>query len=380
MQVPLLDLKAQTAALREDIDAAIARVLDSGKFILGDEVPAFEEEIGAWLGAHAVGVASGTDALWLALRLADVGPGDLVLTSPFTFFATVSSICATGATPVFADIDAGTFNLDPSRVRAVLDGDHPVFERGDLDPKAVKAIVPVHLYGQAAQLDVFRSLASERGLRLLEDAAQAIGATYRGEKVGKRGVASWSFFPSKNLGAFGDGGLVTCESEEDAERVRVLRAHGMKPRYFHRVLGTNSRLDALQAAILRVKLPHLASWTAKRQANAAAYTDAFGGIDGISPPPLADGCEHAYHQYTVRIHDGRRDAVVASLKAKGIGNAIYYQVCCHLQEAMAGTGWSPGDFPVAEQASSEVLSLPVFPELTEAQRDAVIAAVREALA
>ncbi len=380
MQVPLLDLAPQIASLRSDLDAAIGRVLDAGKFILGDEVPAFEAEMGAWLGSHAVGVASGTDALTLALKLAGVGPGDLVLTTPFTFFATVSSICTAGARPVFADIDPATFNLDPVEVERVLSGEHPTVERLAIDSSKIKAVVPVHLYGQAADLEALRPLTSARGLRLIEDAAQAIGATVGGERVGRRGLCSWSFFPSKNLGGFGDAGLISCESAEEAERVRVLRAHGMKPRYFHRELGTNSRLDALQAAVLRVKLPHLEGWTERRRDHAAFYDDALEGLDVVTSPPVADGRGHAYHQYTIRVAAGRRDAVAKGLKERGVGTGIYYPVPCHLQEAMHGMGWRRGDFPRAEAAAEEALSLPVFPELSDEQRDHVVTSLREVAA
>jgi len=366
--VPLVDLGRQAAALASELGAAAARVLASGAYVLGPEVEAFEREIASFVGVgHAVGVASGTDALDLALRAAGVRPGDRVLTSPFTFFATVSAILSAGAVPVFADIDPATFNLDPGRVREVLDGP---------DGGGVRAVLPVHLYGQAADVDALAGF----GLPLVEDAAQALGARLGARAAGALGVAGcFSFFPTKNLGGFGDGGMVTTDDAELADRVRLLRAHGMRPRYTHRVVGTNSRLDALQAALLRVKLPHLPAWLDAREGHARAYGEALAGLPGLLAPAAASGRRHAWHQYTVRVDGGRRDAVREALQGMGIATGVYYPTPAHLQEALAHLGHRRGDFPEAERACREVLSLPLFPELTVAERDRVISALATAL-
>lgn len=367
--IPLVDLARQAAALADELAAAAVRVLASGAYVLGPEVEAFEREVAAFVGVgHAVGVASGTDALDLALRAAGVGPGDRVLTSPFTFFASVSAILSAGAVPVFADIDPATFTLDPSRVGEVLEGPGGA---------QVRALLPVHLYGQAADVDALAGF----GLPLVEDAAQALGAGYGARRAGALGAAGcFSFFPTKNLGGFGDGGMVTTHDPELADRVRLLRAHGMRPRYRHRAVGTNSRLDALQAALLRVKLPHLPAWLAAREGHAQAYGEALADLDGLSLPAVAPGRRHAWHQYTVRVHGGRRDAVRETLRDLGIATAVYYPSPAHLQEALADLGHAPGDFPEAERACHEVLSLPLFPELTTAERDRVITALAHALA
>ncbi len=379
--VPLLDLTRQIEALRPALDEALSRVVTSGRFILGPEVQAFEKAIAEALQVeHALGVASGTDALWLALRAHDIGPGDAVLTTPFTFFATASAVAATGARPVFADIAPDTFNLDPERVRRVLEGRDPVLDRLGVDPRRIRALLPVHLYGQAADLPALRALAEEFGLALVEDAAQGIGAALQGRPVGStEGLACFSFFPSKTLGAFGDGGLVTTQDAALAERVRQLRAHGATERYRHGHLGTNSRLDALQAAVLGVKLPHLPAWVRARQHHAAAYDAAFGPLPGIEPPAVGPQRVHAYHQYTVRCPD-RRDALAAALADAGIGHAIYYPVPLHLQEALAHLGHRPGDYPVTEAAAEDVLSLPIFPEMTDAERQRVVEGVTEFVA
>lgn len=378
--IPLLDLSRQIAALDHEIQAAIRRVISSGRFILGPEVTAFEAEVATHLGAaHAVGVGNGTDALWLALRALEIGPGDAVLTSPFTFFATASAIAGTGARIALADIDPETFNLSPAAVRAVLDGECEVSRRVEVDPARVRAILPVHLYGQPADLHAFEALARDRGLAIVEDAAQALGARVGERAIGaSAGLACFSFFPSKNLGAFGDGGLVTTEDPTLADRVRQLRAHGSRARYEHHLLGTNSRLDAIQAAILRVKLPHLDAWVKARRRHAAAYSAALDGIPGLTPPVEAPGRHHAYHQYTVRLAQGRDDAA-RRLAAAEIGHAVYYARPLHQQPALADLGYRPGDFPVAEQAAREVLSLPIFPELRPEERDRVVDTLRSHL-
>lgn len=376
--VPLLDLTRQIAALEPQLTAATARVIAGARFILGPEVADFEAAAATYLGArHAVGVASGTDALWLALRGLGVGPGDVVLTSPFTFFATASAVRSAGARLIFADIDPQTFNLDPAAVREVLEGRSPVCERLSIRPEHIKAILPVHLYGQPVDMDEFETLSGEFDLPLVQDAAQAIGATFAGRHIGNSDhLVCFSFFPSKNLGAFGDGGLVTTNHSEHASRLRLLRAHGSPRKYHHEVLGTNSRLDALQAAILGVKLPHLDAWVSARRAHAAAYDEAFAGDAHVTPPPVGANRVHCYHQYTVRVAGGQRDALGAHLTERRIGNAIYYPIPLHLQAALADHGFARGDYPVSEAAAAEVLSLPIFPELTAAERGHVIDTVQ----
>jgi dTDP-4-amino-4,6-dideoxygalactose transaminase len=376
--VPLLDLTRQTAALEPRLSEAMAEVVRSGRFILGPAVEAFEREIGRYLGVdHAVGVASGTDALWLALRAHGVGPGDVVLTSPFTFFATASAVMGTGARVAFADIEPQTYNLDPKRVEAALAGRCPVLERLGIEAGAIRAVVPVHLYGQPVDLDAFEALAARHGVALVEDAAQALGARFGERTIGERAIgdpfdlACFSFFPSKNLGAFGDGGLVTTHDADRAARLRQLRAHGMTRRYHHEHLGTNSRLDALQAAVLSVKLPHLDAWVAARADHAAAYDETFAGLPGLATPVARPGRTHGYHQYTVRC-PRHRDALAEHLSRVGIGHAVYYPVPLHQQPALAGLGYRAGDFPETEAAAAEVLSLPVFPELTASERSRVI--------
>lgn len=376
--VPLVDLARQAAGLEAELSAAAMRVLLSGAYVLGPEVEALEREIAALVGVrHAVGVASGTDAIHLALRAAGVGQGDLVLTSPFTFFATVSAILAAGAEPVFADVEERTLALDPQAASAVMEG-----SRG----RVVKAIVPVHLYGHPAPMDQLAALSAAHGVPIVEDAAQALGATWRGCQAGALGLAGcFSFFPTKNLGGFGDAGLVTTDDDDVADRLRLLRAHGARPRYTHRLVGINSRLDALQAALLRVKLPHLRAWLDARRAHAAAYSRDLAGIDGLTLPVEADEARAAWHQYTVRVGGGRgevgggrRDVLREHLRAHGIAAAVYYPAPAHLQPALADLGYRPGDFPVAERVSEEVLSLPLFPELRDDERDRVVAAVRAA--
>ena len=374
MRVPLLDLKRQYRAIQPEIDAAIARVVGSGQYILGPEVEAFEREIAHYLGAeHAIGVASGTDALWLALKAVGVGPGDKVIVPGFTFGATASAVCNTGAEPVFVDIDPRTFNIDPKHVRETLES-HPELQ------ERVKAIIPVHLYGQPADMDEILALAREYDLFVIEDAAQAIGAEYKGKKVGTLGhLGCFSFFPTKNLGAYGDGGLVTTNDEELADRVRLLRVHGARPKYYHHLVGTNSRLDALQAAILRVKLPHLEGWTRARQEHAAYYDERLAGIEGIEIPYRAPDRTHIYHQYTLRVGGGLRDDLQQYLTGAGIGTAVYYPTPLHLQPCFRPLGYREGELPESERASREVLSLPMFPELTGEETGAVAERVQEGL-
>lgn len=376
--VPLLDLKRQIKALDKELTAATARVMSDARFILGPEVADFEAAAAAYLGCdHAVGVASGTDALWLALRAAGVNAGDVVLTSPFTFFATASAVRMAGARPIFADIDPRTFNLDPASAREVLEGRNAVCQRLSIRPEQIKAIVPVHLYGQPVDVAAFEELAAEFKVPLVEDAAQAMGARFGKRSIGNSDHAvCFSFFPSKNLGAFGDGGMITTNRAETAERLRLLRAHGSSRKYHHTLLGTNSRLDALQAAVLGVKLPRLNTWVKERRAHAAAYTKAFNDAPQLTPPPVEKGRSHCYHQYTIRVAGGKRDSLAADLTKRRMGNAIYYPVPLHLQEALADQGFTEGDYPLSEAVAKEVLSLPIFPELRPAERDKVIVTVR----
>jgi len=361
-----LDLKAQFASIREEVMAAVTRVMESQHFILGPEVAHFEEEIATKLGArHAVGCASGTDALILALLAAGIGPGDEVITTPFSFVATAGSIAHIGAKPVFVDIDPVTFNIDPHKIEAAI------------TPKT-KAIMPVHLFGLPADLDPVLAIAQAKNLLVIEDAAQAIGSQYRGRLIGTIGdFGCFSFFPSKNLGAAGDGGLITTNDSAMAERLKMLRVHGSKQKYLHELLGTNSRLDALQAAVLRVKLRHLDAWEAGRQNRAKRYLLLFEkrGLTRYvaAPQTPSGGFHHVFNQFTIRAQ--RRDELKGFLRERGIPSEIYYPLCLHLQKAFAYLGYHAGQMPVAEKASEEVLSLPVFPELTDANQDLIVEAI-----
>ena len=361
-----LDLKAQFASIREEVMAAVTGVMESQHFILGPEVAKFEDEIAAKLGAKfAIGCASGTDALILALMAAGIGEGDEVITTPFSFIATAGSIAYVGAKPVFVDIDPATFNLDASQIAAAI------------TPKT-RAIMPVHLFGLPADLDPIMELARAHNLLVIEDAAQAIGSRYDGRSIGTIGdFGCFSFFPSKNLGGAGDGGLITTNDANFAERLRMIRVHGSKKKYFHEILGTNSRLDALQAAILRVKLRHLDGWAAGRRNRADRYRQLFDerqlGAHVAFPPTPGDKYHHVYNQFTIRAR--RRDELQASLRASGVPTEIYYPLCLHLQQSFAYLGCSAGQMPEAENASHEVLSLPVYPELTDAQQNKVVDAI-----
>lgn len=367
--VPLLDLEAQYRPLRDDILAAVSRVCDSQRFILGPEVEALEAELASYLEApHAIAVSSGTDALLVALMALGIGAGDEVVTSTFSFFATAGCVARLGATPVLVDIDPVTYNLDPVAVRAAV-------------TDRTRAIIPVHLYGLCADMDPVMDIARDACIAVIEDAAQAIGATYRTRQAGTIGtIGCFSFFPSKNLGAFGDGGLVTTNDPALAHEIRLLRNHGAEPKYFHKRIGGNFRLDALQAAVLRVKLPHLARWTAMRQANAARYDALFqsaGLSDRITLPSAPPDRRHIFNQYVVRVPG--RDGVRASLADRGIGTEIYYPVPFHLQECFAGLGHRLGDFPRAEAAAATTLALPIYGELTSSQQAAVVGAMVDAL-
>ena len=349
IEIPIYDPRPEIEALRPEIEAAIRRVLDSGRFILGPEVEAFEEEVADYLGVrHAVGLNSGTDALVIGLRALGVGPGDEVITTPFTFFATAEAISLVGAKPVFVDIDPRTFNIDPALVPAAI-------------TERTKAIVPVHLYGQAADMDPILTIAKEHDLKVLEDTAQAFGGAYRGRKLGAIGDAgAFSFFPTKNLGGFGDGGLLATNDDGVAEAARMLRAHGAKRKYQNEVLGYNSRLDALQAAILRVKLRHIDAFNEARRDLARAYTSPLAELEGVTPPYEAPYGVHVYHQYTVRIAGSRRDAVAAGLAERGVGTMVYYPTPVH---RLPVYDQPAGCCPMAEAAAAEVLSLPMGPRL-----------------
>ena len=370
MNVPIFDLTRQYKAIKPEIDKAIQRVVESGRFILGPEVEYFERELAEFCGVkHAIGVASGTDALFIALRALGIGPGDGVIVPSFTFFATAGAVANVGAIPIFCDIEPKTFNLDPDSVRAVLKG------KWGCRPRA---IIPVHLYGQMVEMDEIMEIAQEFGLYVIEDAAQAIGAEYKGRKAGSIGhLGCLSFFPTKNLGAYGDGGMVLTNDDKLAERVRMLRVHGSRPKYYHHMVGTNSRLDALQAAILRAKLPYLEQWTRARQELASRYDKFLHGLEGIEIPYRAQDRTHIFHQYTIRVLNGKRDALRAYLAQRGIGTEVYYPLPLHLQPCFRHLGYKEGDLPESEKASREVLSLPIFPELTEEEQLYVLQSILE---
>lgn len=347
-KIPILDLSHEIEFLWEELNAAFQRVLRSGQFVLGPEVEAFEQEVAQYLGVkHAVGLNSGTDALFIGLRALGIGPGDEVITTPFTFFATAEAISLVGATPIFVDIDPATFNLNPDLIK----------ER--ITPRT-KAILPVHLYGRPAEMEPILALAGQHGLKVLEDCAQAFGATYRGKKVGTLGHAgAFSFFPSKNLGAYGDGGLLVTDDDQVAETARMLRAHGSRRKYFNETIGYNSRLDALQAAILRVKLPHVDAWNQARREAAQRYNRLLADATGLLLPEVSEG--HVFHQYTVRVLKGRREQVQKALAGEGIGTMVYYPVPVHLLPVY---GLPKGVLPEAELACLEVLSLPLWPQMS----------------
>ncbi|MGH2705917.1 MAG: DegT/DnrJ/EryC1/StrS family aminotransferase [Actinomycetota bacterium] len=379
-RVPFCDLRRQAENLHDDLLDAARRVLRSGRYIAGPEVAAFEQAAAQYLGASAaVGVASGTDALMLALRAAGVAPGDLVLTSPFTFFATASAILACGALPVFADIDPHTFNLDPAQVAAALEGRSAPLRRLGIDPGTIRALIPVHLYGRAAPMAELVEIAAQHHLRVIEDAAQAMGTRAGEQAAGTWGAAAcFSFFPSKNLGGYGDGGLVVTNDPALARRVRLLARHGAVRPHEHLIAGTNSRLDELQAALLSVKLRRLDAWIEARRRIAAAYHEGLRGANGVTLPEPDPG--YAYHQYTVRVPGGRRDTIRRKLRQRGIETAIYYPTPLHMQPALASLGYEAGSFPAAEAAAAEVLSLPMFPELRADEIEEVVSTLRSSQA
>lgn len=369
--VPFIDLVNQYDGISTEVLTAVRRVLSTQTFILGEEVTSFEQEVAKYCDARdAIGCASGTDALILALMALDIGPGDEVITTPFTFFATASSIHRVGARPVFVDIEPNSFNLDPAKVEAAITPN-------------TKAILPVHLFGQCAEMDALSRIAVARGIPIIEDACQAIGAEYRGRRAGVLGhIACFSFFPTKNLGGAGDGGLVTTDEPELSKRIRRLRVHGDVGQYCHAEVGLNSRLDALQAAILRVKLAHLDSWTAARQKNAQTYGDLFaqnGLLDVVQLPEVLPERRHVFNQFCVRVIDGQRDAVLTSLRSHKIGANVYYPIPLHLQQCFEYLGYKAGDLPESERAAREVLALPIFSELQPAQLETVVQGVANAL-
>jgi len=369
MQVPLFDLKSQFAPIRDEVRAAVDRVFESQGFVLSAEVAALEEQVAAYCQTkYAIGCASGSDALILALMSLGIGPGDEVITSPFTFFATGSAIARFGARPVFVDIDPQTYNIDPSlAAKAVTD--------------KTKAIVPVHIYGQCADMDSLLELGQETGVPIIEDAAQAIGAKDRDRRAGSMGtMGCFSFYPSKNLGGAGDGGMVVTNDSDHAGRLRMLRVHGEEKKYYHRCIGINSRLDSLQAAVLRVKLPHLDEWIAGRQHRAQRYESMFaeaGLAEFIKPPYVRADASHVFHLFVVRVRDGKRDALLDHLKNAGVGSGVYYPVPLHLQECFSYLGYQLGDFPISEAASAETLALPVYPELSDEQQNYVVDAITQ---
>jgi len=374
----MLDLARQYRALRQELMETIGYVIETQQFILGEQVAAFELAAAGQLGvAHALGCSSGTDALWLALAGAGIGPGKAVVTTPFSFFASVSSIVRAGARPVLADIAPATFNLDPAAVEAVLEG-----PQGE----GAGAVLPVHLYGQCADWAAFARIGRERGLILIEDAAQAWGAEWEGVKAGALGdAAAFSFYPTKNLSAAGDAGMVTTGSDDLAERVRMLRQHGMRRRYHHDELGWNARMDGFQGAILNVKLKYIAGWNDARRAVAERYHALFRAaglaeagpypVHGVVLPHEVAGSRHVWHQYVIRT--ARRDALREFLAARKIGSEVYYPIPLHLQEALRGLGYVEGSFPEAERAAREVVALPIFPELREDEQQTVVGAIAE---
>ena len=384
--VPLLDLKAQYSAIREELREAIDRVAESQHFILGPEVVALEKDVAEYSQCEfGIGVSSGSDALLVTLMAIDIKPGDEVLTTPYTFFATAGAVSRLGAKPIFVDIDPLTYNLEPAALEAAI-------------TERTRAIIPVHLYGQMADMDAIMEIAARHKLYVIEDAAQAIGSEYKGRRAGSIGdFGCFSFFPSKNLGGFGDGGMVTANDPVLADRVKLLRNHGYSPKYYNKVVGGNFRLDAIQAAVLRVKLKYLDLWTEARQRNAALYRDLFNraelsinpqsllgndgafqtldDLNGVVLPVEAPDRRHIYNQFVIRSR--RRDELINFLKERKIGTEIYYPVPMHLQECFADLGYGAGDFPASERAADETLALPIYPELTEEMMERVVSAVAD---
>ena len=369
VSVPALNLKAQYQSIRDEIEPVVREILESQMFVLGPEVTRLEVELADYCGAASgIGCASGSDALLLPLLAIDIGPGDEVITTPYTFFATAGSIWRTGAKPVFVDIEPDTFNIDPARIEAAI------------TPRT-RAVIPVHLFGQVAEMGPIQEIARRHGLTVLEDAAQAIGSAYHGTRAGTLGdVAAFSFYPSKNLGGFGDGGMVTTNHPQLARRITRLRVHGMEPKYHHHEVGFNSRLDAFQAAVLRVKLRHLDAWTSLRRDVADRYRNLFAshGLEEMVGLPIErQGNFHVYNQFVIRVPAFLRDSLRDYLTARKIGSEIYYPIPLHLQVCFASLGHKPGDFPHSEAAARETIALPIYPELTDAEQRYVVGSIRQ---
>ncbi len=371
ISVPLLDLQAQYAPLRADLLAAVERVMDSQHFILGQEVKALEDETASYCGTtHAIGCASGSDALLLALMALGVKAGDEVITTPYSFFATAGSIARLGATPVFVDIQADTYNLNPDLLAAAI-------------TDKTRVIMPVHLYGQCADMDAISAIAEQAGIPIVEDAAQAIGAEDRGRRAGSMSaVGCFSYYPSKNLGGLGDGGMMSTSDDTIAHKLRILRVHGAETKYRHSAVGINSRLDAIQAAALRVKFPRLDNWSAKRQSNALRYFDLFKEMELshlVTVPFVRPDVRHIFNQFVIRVDAAKRDGLIAYLGTRKIGVDVYYPIPLHLQECFSYLGYGVGDFPESERAALETIALPVYPELSEEQQTHVVSCIREFL-
>ena len=373
MKVPLLDLKSQYRTIKDEILRVTEDVYESQYFILGPWVEKLEKAIAEYSNADfAVGVSSGTDALLISLMAADVGPGDAVLTTPYSFFATAGCICRVGAKPVFVDIDPDTYNISPDQAAKTIEN------LSAEDRERLKAIIPVHLYGQCADMDGILEIAKTHDLFVIEDAAQAIGAEYKGRRAGSMGnIGAFSFFPSKNLGAFGDGGIVTTSSAESADKLKIIRTHGARPKYYHKMVGGNFRLDALQAAVVFVKLKHLDQWTGARQKNAAQYREMFdhAGLSEVLVLPVEKENRHIYNQFVIRVPE-KRDEFRKSLTEAGIGTEVYYPVPLHLQDCFSSLGYQPGNFPFAEDAAQKTLALPIYPELTVEQQEYVVDSIK----
>ena len=372
MKVPLLDLKTQYTGMKEEILAAVEKICDSQYFILGPDVEKFEKEVADYCGTEfAVGVSSGSDALLISLMVEGIGAGDEVITTPFTFFATAGAIARVGATPVFVDIEPGTFNINPDQIEAKV------------TPKT-KAIMPVHLYGQSAEMDKIMQIAKKHNLIVVEDGAQAIGSEYEGKRAGSIGdYGCFSFFPSKNLGAFGDGGVVTTNDKEKYELLKIFRNHGSNPKYYHKYVGGNFRLDALQAVILSIKLKHLDSWSAARQRNAAEYRSIFADskiADKVQLPVKSEhSTRHIYNQFCILVPEGTRDGLKQALLDAGVGVDVYYPVPLHMQECFTDLGYKEGDFPVSESVAKRIIALPIYPEATHEQREFVVSVIENFL-
>lgn len=362
--IPFLDLKAQYASIKDELDEAVLKVLASTQYILGEEVAAFEREFAAHCGTrHAIAVNTGTSGLHLALLAAGIGPGDEVITVPFTFVATVSAICYTGARPVFVDVEPVTLTMDPAKLEAAI-------------TPQTKAIMPVHLYGQMADMAPIMDVAKRHGIPVIEDACQAHGAEYRGQRAGSIGLSGcFSFYPGKNLGACGEGGIVVTDDDDQMKTVRMLRDWGQEQRYHHTLKGFNYRMDGIQGAILRVKLHHLDQWTEARRQRARHYSTLLTGLTRIKTPVEAAGRRHVYHVYAIRTHD--RDGLQRALQAEGVQTGLHYPIPVHLQKAHLDLGHKPGDFPVSEAAARDVLSLPIYPEMTMRQVEQVVAALEQ---